>query len=265
MSRSASLAIGLSLGLGIAAGCTTCPANDIPGHGYAQGALYLAPDQERVDSLRCRRWWGRPDCQRWYKTNVGEEGTFSVEVNARSADRSPRGFSVVLWDGTEYEELLVRSNAGMHRVQLDREVPPDTYLVSVIAVNDAKAFDFRISVGFEPAPPPPPIPRLAPKFKIHTSSILEQEGYGQDTVAVLIESGREDGLRVGLKGRLVDDGAEIGKLVIEQVYPDGSRARVEGTLLGPVTYETVVEIDVPVGLALEEPEERPLEDGGERP
>jgi hypothetical protein len=54
-------------------------------------------------------------------------------------------------------------------------------------------------------------------------------------------------MRSGFTGRLVDKGVTIGKLVIEQVYPDGSRARVDGVLSAPVTHETVAEIDVPTG------------------
>jgi hypothetical protein len=238
-----------------------CPVTPPP-HGYAQGALHLTPKHELLDALDCRR----QDCERWYKTTVGEDGTFSVEVAAQPSGGAPGDFSVVLWDATLEEPLARVPNAGLGRVRLDRKVPANTYLVSVVAANRARPFDFQVIVDFAPAPPPPPPEPPAPQFRTHTSSILEQVGYGQDTVAVLLESGSNAGMRVGLRGRLVDEDMEIGAVVIEQVYPDGSRARVEGSLRAPVTHRTVAEIEVPIGLVLEEPEpDRAPGDEGARP
>jgi hypothetical protein len=81
--------------------------------------------------------------------------------------------------------------------------------------------------------------------------VLEVEGWGEHTQAVLIEFGSNHGIRRGLRGRLIQDGSTIGEVVVEQVYPDGSRARVDGPLLAPVTSKTIVEIDVPVEAATE--------------
>ena len=113
-----------------------------------------------------------------------------------------------------------------------------------------------MQLAFDAAPPPPQEPE-PPKFETHSSAVLESVGYGRDTVAVLIGSGQKLGMQVGFRGKLFDDGKEIGSVVIETVYPDGSRARVEGALSSPVTHATIARIEVPVGLGLgdSEPED----------
>jgi hypothetical protein len=90
-------------------------------------------------------------------------------------------------------------------------------------------------------------PEPEPQFRTQTSAVLEVEGWGEDSQAVLIELGRADGIQAGLRGRLIEEGEVIGEIVIEQVYPDGSRARIDGTLVTPVTPSTTVEVEVPVG------------------
>jgi hypothetical protein len=49
-----------------------------------------------------------------------------------------------------------------------------------------------------------------------------------------------------LKGRLIDEGDEIGKVTIKQVYPDGSRAGVDGALTRPLGPDSRVEILIPI-------------------
>jgi hypothetical protein len=54
-------------------------------------------------------------------------------------------------------------------------------------------------------------------------------------------------MRAGLRGRLVDGGRELARIEIEEVFAEGSRARIRGTLQGPVTPSTLAEIEVPDG------------------
>jgi hypothetical protein len=45
---------------------------------------------------------------------------------------------------------------------------------------------------------------------------------------------------------LIQDGEEIATVEIVDAYPDGSRARIEGTLRAPITPDARVEIDIPL-------------------
>jgi len=52
-----------------------------------------------------------------------------------------------------------------------------------------------------------------------------------------------------MRGRLVEGGKTIAAIVIQDVYPDGCRARIEGSLAGQITPHTTAEIDVPLATA----------------
>ena len=274
MRRLALCLLGLSLGLGVLA-CATRPPP--PPHGYRDGALYLALARAHLDRVNCPQ----KDCERWFKTDLHEKGDLRVDVTARSQGGRSAQYSVLLLDGraaldARSAPVIAReSSLGELNVRLAREVPASSYLVGIVSRESGAAFDFSVMLGFDPAPPALALPELPPppEFETHTSAVLETEGYGQDTRAVLIGSGAQQGMAVGLRGRLVDAGAEIGKVVIEQVYPDGSRALIEGSLLKPVTHQTMAEIEVPVGVRAEDndstrwlfddPNEPPDEEGYE--
>jgi hypothetical protein len=224
-------------------GCAVEP----PPHGNAGGALALAWDRSHGDDVNC----ARKDCERWFRVAPQEKGDLLVDVRAATASGNPPRYTVQLVDDDGTELALEASSGQPAAVEFGRPVAPRSYLLKLGAEPGVRAFDFSITVGFEaaPPPPPPPEPEPEPEFETHTTHVLEAEGYGQDTAAVLIESGARHGMQVGFPGRLVEGDREIGRVVIEQVYPDGSRARVQGTLLAPVTHATLAEIEVPRGLS----------------
>ncbi len=206
--------------------------------------LTLEPAEVREDSLNCLL----RDCQRWYRMHVSRAGKFTVNVAANDPRHEPR-ISVELRDEREGSLLIRRSGSEKSHVRFGRKVRPGTYLVGVIANTWSPTFTFRVTLDLvaprHVSTRPPPRPTI----KVETSLVLETEGgYGQDAVAVLIELGSRHGMKPGLHGKLFDGKSEIGRVVIEQVYPDGSRARIQGMLSAPITSETVVKIDVPLDL-----------------
>lgn len=256
--RARVLIVAISLGMG--AGCALTP----PPHGYPTGALEIGLSSSYRDQINCPR----EDCERWFRTRLVKRGDLSVVVDASKRVLALR-YSVRLMDAQGAKLIARKDNAGEVRVQIDRDLAPATYLIGVVSDPDGQAFDFRLQLAFEPAPPPPAAPP-APKFEIHSSAVLESVGYGRDAVAVLIESGAKKGMQVGFRGKLIDGGNQIGSVVIEQVFPDGSRARVVGTLSSPVTHATMALIEVPAGLGIgNTSEELPFEfpptdeDGGQ--
>lgn len=252
-------------------GALTSCALTPPPHGYPTGALYLETSGSYRDRVNCPR----EDCERWFRTRLSRRGDLSVAVDASLRAQALR-YSVRLMDSRGAQLIAREANAGDVRVHLQRDLAPATYLIGVVSDPDGQAFEFRVQLAFEPAPPASE-PEPAPRFETHTSAVLETVGYGQDSVAVLIESGAKLGMQIGFRGVLIDGDEEIGSIVIEQVYPDGSRARIEGALASPVTHATVARIQVPTGLGIgdetggEGSEELPFEfpptdeDGGQEP
>jgi len=70
--------------------------------------------------------------------------------------------------------------------------------------------------------------------------------------AVLLDAGSTQGLRVGLRGRLLDGGRAIATLEIVEVYPEGCLARVEGTS-GPIGATSSAEIEIPIAAVPSKP------------
>jgi hypothetical protein len=234
--------------------CVSPPDPD----GVPLGALRLPPGLAHDDALDCRR----NDCVDWYRTELKEEGTLEITVSApdgATGQEEPPQFTVTLTD-PEGRTLGRERSMGRDGLSLVHELSAATYLVSVTTPQPRGGFSYQIELGFEALPPPPP-PEPEPQFRTQTSAVLEVEGWGQDSQAVLIELGRTAGMRPGLRGRLVEQGDTIGEIVIEQVYPDGSRARIDGTLSTPITPSTTVEIDVPVGAGLPAQESIPTDEG----
>jgi hypothetical protein len=85
--------------------------------------------------------------------------------------------------------------------------------------------------------------------------VIEIEGSPATPEAVLIDKGSEAGLRRGLEGRLYDAGQEIGRIEVVEIYPEGARAEIRGTLSAPVTPATRAKIDIPLDGTDSPPEE----------
>lgn len=233
--------------LPLLAGCP--PSIPPPAHAYPPGALDLPFDRSYVDAVDCKR----EDCERWFRVTAPGHGDLRVGVRAlTSGGQTPR-FVVQLFE-SDGDALARESSLGQSNVHVDQRVFEQSYLVSVVSAPGAGRFDFSITASFDAlVAAPAPAREPEPQFVTHRSQVLEAVGYGRETTAVLIESGAQHGMEVGYEGRLVDGGAEIGRVVIEQVYADGSRARVEGSLEAPVTHATIAEIQVPAGRLVEDP------------
>jgi len=78
------------------------------------------------------------------------------------------------------------------------------------------------------------------------SEVIEIERSAGVPVAVMIEAGTPTGVSRGLTGRLVDDGREIGRIEILDVYPGASRAKILGELSGEITGATIAEVFDPL-------------------
>jgi hypothetical protein len=255
--RSASRAcIGAMLVIMALTGCPK-PPPDLDGH--PGGARPLALGTPRRDQLHCKGG----DCADWYRLRVEQRGELVIEVAAIDENASTTFYSLQL-NSHRNEPLGYGDPVGLGRKRLHWSSDPGTYLVGIAAPEKSRPFRYEVLASFEPEPPrlvaPPPPPQ--PRFESISAEVIEIEGRPGDPRAVLIDRGRSDGMRPGLRGRLLENGEEIATVEIVDAYADGSRARIEGSLQAPITAHTLVEIDVPVS---DNPGASPTEPDGSPP
>ena len=113
-------------------------------------------------------------------------------------------------------------NFGQSDVRLSGSVRASSYYIAIAANDSPEPLLYTVRTEFEPLPPPPPKPE--PRFEPHPTAVLEIIGFGDNPEAVLIELGAGQGMRRGLRGRLLTDERESGEIGIDEVYSDGSRA-----------------------------------------
>lgn len=223
-----------ALGAALALGCAKPPDPD----GARTRASGLALGSWHADRLHCRE----NDCADWYRARVASEGKLHVELRPQPSEGVHPAVTVALL-GADGAPLERSSSLGRAVLRIAQPAGPGPYFLSVEPDDPERRgpLHYEIRVRYE-APPPEP----EPEFEPHISSLLEVEGSLGDPQAVLLESGRSEGLRPGMQGRLKEGERVLAPVEIVETYPDGSRARLDGPLQAPITPETVVEIDVPV-------------------
>lgn len=228
------------------AGCAK-PPPDLDGQ--PGGAQTLVLGYPHSDQLHCEDG----DCSDWYRLRIDERGGLTIRVAALQESVLPTEYGVQLKSGRN--QLLAYADAvGMGRKQLRWKAEPGYYLIGISAAEKSPPLRYEVRASFQPEPPPAPLllppplppPPPEPRFEPLSAEVLEVEGRPGNPHAVLIDRGLADGLRSGLRGRLLENGEVIAIVEIVDAYPDGSRARIEGSLQAPITPRTRVEIDVPV-------------------
>lgn len=218
----------------LCAGCVTPPDPD----GEPGTATLLPLGSSRHDQLDCRGG----DCADWYRIRLDARGELFFEVSALDAETAATPYTLTLNSGRN-RRLGQADEVGPGLKRMRWKAAAGHYLLAVTAPQKSRLLRYQLLARFEPEPPPPP---PAPRFEQLSSEVLEVEGRPGDPRSVLLDRGEKDGIRPGLRGRLMQDGEEIATVEIVDAYPDGSRARIEGTLLAPITPDARVEIDVPL-------------------
>jgi len=226
-----------ALGIWVLALVASCakPPPDLDGE--PGGAVGLPLGQVHADTLACKKG----DCADWYKIAIPGPGKLSVEIDSAGGKNGAAGLAARLVDPNG--AALAQADGASPRLHSD--VSEGTLLVAVTPASPDAELSYEISARFKPAPPPPPKP-VEPRFETRSAAVLEVEGERTDHVAVLLDAGEGAKLAPGQRGRLVDQGKTIGAIVVQDVYPDGSRARVEGRLTGQITPHTTAEIEIPI-------------------
>jgi hypothetical protein len=256
MARSALL---LALVAALAAGCSKPPPPDPDG--ALEGARSLPLDKPTEDALACDKRTN--DCADWFRVRTKGQGRVVASVHlladpdVREEDEEKKRpplpeFTLELRD-TSGELLQSVASEGRREAEAATDAEAGSLFAVVSSPGGKQTVRYRVRAAFEPAapppapPPPPPReePPPPPRIETRSGAVLEVERSAGEE-AVLIELGAAAGMKPGLRGRLLDGGREIGAVVVQDVYPDGSRARVEGALLGQISAQTRVEIEIPL-------------------
>lgn len=218
--------------------CAKAPPPDP--NGTSAGATELVLGQKLDDSIGC----AQGDCADWFRVDVPANGELSVEIGRGPEGVALKALETRLVDekGDTLDEAVGDSSAAIRRVHA--AVTRGPVLVSVSASDPEARIAYSIRASFKPAPPPPRPPE--PRFETRRAAVLEVEGRAGAQSFVLLDAGEGADLRPGMRGRLVDGGKSLGSIVIQDVYPDGSRARIEGELAGKIGPHTTAEIQVPM-------------------
>jgi len=232
----------------LALSCSTCHPPPDP-DGLPSGAQPLELDHWQRDALDC----GEGDCTDWYRFETPEDGVLRITAVRVDDGRKVPEFSLVLADA-EGRALAQATSGGQTRVRISHPkkkgeyAPAGAFTLAVQTPPEGKgALGYELRVAFTPKPRPPPVaPRAEPRFRTVKAVLLEVEPRADGGQAVLIDQGTRSGIAPGQRGRLLVGGRKLGEIEILDVYPDGSRALVRGSLGAALTPDTVAEVDVPL-------------------
>jgi hypothetical protein len=235
------LAFATLLLLGGALGaCASAPEHPEDLDAEPTGAVSMTVGTAVGGSLECADELG-PDCRDWYRFQPRQPG--QLRVTARSIapaaegeepTEEPRPVQLQL---TDSEGTVIGEAEGPEAIVRWRVKEPGALLALVRMVPGEGRIQYELTTTVEEAR----------RTRSLRRPVLEVEtGRNGGGAHVLIDGGRDQSLRVGMRGKLVQDGRSIGRIRIVEVFPQGSRAAVEGELTSPVTPETVAEIALPL-------------------
>ncbi len=216
--------------------------------GSPDRATLLALGAQHGDSLdRAAR-----DLDDWFRIVLPRAGTLRLSLVGANGASLPHVF-VSLTDERGLAAAQAVRAGGRSRVDLPaQQVAAGTRLVWVGTEPESNApVAYQIRAEFTPKPeqkrvPPPLPPPPAPRYQVFATHLVELAGGESGQREATIAGGRDAGLSVGMRGRLVDAGRVLAAFEVVEVFAKGSRVRIEGKLEGRVSAAATAEVDVPV-------------------
>jgi hypothetical protein len=233
----------------LAVSCSTCRPPPDP-DGVQANSQPLEVGSWRRDALDCEEG----DCADWYHFETHDAGVLRVAVVRVEDGREVPEFSVALAEGDRV--LGEAKSGGQDRVRFTHPemkgqyAPPGRFTLAVQTPSEGEgALGYELRVTFTAKPKPKPVlapAREQPRFRTIGAKLLEVEARADGGDAVLLDQGTRSGIAPGQRGRLLIGGKKLAEIEIIDVYPDGSRALIRGSLGTAITPDTVAEVDVPL-------------------
>jgi hypothetical protein len=213
--------------------------------------------------IRC----GKGACEDLYWVHLPDDLRVMVEANGPTEAGFP-DFGLSLLDAS-LEVINLNRAAGRRSRMLDERLPSGIYYVKIFALEKSDlqlSYQLRVQPFTERAAAPT-MPASAPETKGDSgepaaekarsapspapptislrAEILDVERKGDTPVAVLVDAGIAQGVRSGMRGRLIDRGKTLGRIEFQEVYSAGSRARIVGAVSGEIGQDTRAVVQIP--------------------
>ena len=213
--------------------------------------------QTLSDTVQCGN-----DCSDVYRVLTSRPGQLAIELRALGRQGEVRLTLQNARARILHEEIL----AAGDETRVIELTEPDEYLIEVQALSPARIV-YDLTTRLDPTPsvsepppgrparervaaptpkpptrrPPPPSPRVA--VVNATVEDVDRRPGGQ---SVLLASDRASEIRVGQRGRLLENGRVVAEIRVVEIFPGGGfRAVIEGELDRPLAGNAVAEISVP--------------------
>ncbi|MCG8592672.1 MAG: hypothetical protein MJE66_25560 [Proteobacteria bacterium] len=226
----------------------------------------LAPGQAVEGDLHC----AESRCADWYRLSL--RGPGRLRVTADGDFGAPQTDVQLRLDAADGSVVHHEPADGSRPRAFSLPIEPGEYRLVVAARSHRDAsVAYRLFVDLEPTQGvrrqrggtvrprtpartprvrPGPAPSTAgrhvapPPGRVVASEVLDVESHADGGISVLVEAGREQGLRAGLRGTLVDDGRVLATVEVEEVFDLGARVRLLEAPTGDITVDTVARIRV---------------------
>jgi len=242
-------------------GCVGVPTQDPAGS--PARALPYALGERLAERVECRSG----DCEDWLAFDVAEPGYLIVVLEAQGGELeigvtdedADLLATARTRDGTLQQRWIMTPTPHFFRIRSAGGDARTTYtLETSFAARVARESPGRIDEPrrveeprpeptARPAPPAPPTPP-APPAPPDPSPTRPVEALliGIEGADALLGEGSSRGLRPGLRGRIVDGDRTLASFEIIDVFPEGSRARLDGAPSAPPGPAARAIVEIPV-------------------
>ena len=224
----------------LALGCKSLPPDP---DGRPQGARPIQLGVEQHDSMNC----DQGDCADWYSFELEAKTPLTLQLDPDAGATWDAGVQVeiLLYDSVG-TVIATEKTEGRPSLTVKSDLAPGSYYIAVGSATGGNGVPYTLVARAEAPKKSSSSGNSASKkpgsrFETKRGSVLEISDNGH---AVLLDIGKSQGIRVGLKGRLLSGGAAAGSLEIVEVYPEGSLARLSGG--AKAQANSTAEIDVPL-------------------
>ena len=207
------------------------------------------------------------DCQDWYLFETSQPGSVNVSVEAQRADGTSAEVELTITGAQADVLATAQSRSGQLQERWVIRPTPHYFRITTAGAEGGEALSYTLRTDFEPdytarrkaAPkvestpkpragrrPVPTVERVPTPEPDPSWRIVEALLIGIDGDEALLGEGSLGGIRVGFRGRIVEGGRAVARFEVIQVFPEGSRARLDNVPDHQLTPGAKALVEVPL-------------------